>query len=156
MAQSSRGRIGQLIAGLADADRMDEAKEALRALIEAVELVPVSAEEAEDDKPGLAIHLRGMLASLLRLACGLLSSDRPPERKKPRVARGMGTQTLRNLSATISKALIMLRARATAPSPALSCARAEFSTGCCGKRACPNPDSAAFIYAKQRNNRQRA
>ncbi|MPM02427.1 hypothetical protein SDC9_48676 [bioreactor metagenome] len=97
MAQSYRGRIGQLIAGLADADRMDEAKEALRALIEAVELVPVSADEAEDGKPGLAIHLRGTLASLLRLACGLLSSDRPPERKKPRVARGMGTQTLRNL-----------------------------------------------------------
>lgn len=88
MAQSYRGRIGQLIAGLADADRMDE---------------------AEDDKPGLAIHLRGMLASLLRLACGLLSSDRPPERKKLGMRRGMATQTLRNLSATISKALIMLR-----------------------------------------------
>lgn len=43
MATSYRIRIGQLIAGLSDAERMDEAKEALRALIEKVELVPVSA-----------------------------------------------------------------------------------------------------------------
>ena len=39
--------------------------------------MPVSAEEAGNDKPednskpGLAIHLHGALASLLRLACGL-------------------------------------------------------------------------------------
>lgn len=46
-------------------------KEALRALIEQVELVPVSAEESETGKPRLAIHLHGALASLLRLACGL-------------------------------------------------------------------------------------
>ena len=50
---------------------MDEAKEALRALMEKVELVPVPAEEIETGKPGLAIHLHGALASLLRLACGL-------------------------------------------------------------------------------------
>ena len=71
MAKTYRARIGQLIAGLSEAERMDEAKEALRALIEKVELVPVSAEESETGKPGLAIHLHGTLASLLRLACGL-------------------------------------------------------------------------------------
>ncbi|RWR24689.1 recombinase family protein, partial [Sinirhodobacter populi] len=93
MAQTYRARIGQLIHGLADAERMDEAKEALRALIEKVELVPVSTEEAEilkpgdsskpensgkpggGNKPGLAIHLHGALASLLRLACGLPVHD---------------------------------------------------------------------------------
>ncbi len=71
MAQTYRARIGQLIAGLAEAERMDEAKEGLRALIEKVELVPVSTEDAGGNKPGLAIHLHGALASLLRLACGL-------------------------------------------------------------------------------------
>ncbi|RBP86950.1 DNA invertase Pin-like site-specific DNA recombinase [Rhodobacter sp. 140A] len=71
MAKTYRERIGQLIAGLSQAERMDEAKEALRALIETVELVPLAAEESETDKPGLAIHLHGALASLLRLACGL-------------------------------------------------------------------------------------
>ena len=77
MARTYRARIGQLIIGLQDAERMDEAKEALRALIEKVELVPVSAEESAAGKPGdsskprLAIHLHGALASLLRLACGL-------------------------------------------------------------------------------------
>ena len=71
MAKTYRARIGQLIAGLSDSERMDEAKEALRALIEKVELVPVSVEESETGKPGLAIHLHGALASLLRLACGL-------------------------------------------------------------------------------------
>jgi len=51
MAKTYRARISQLIAGLSVAERMDEAKEALRALIEKVELVPVSAEEAEGAKP---------------------------------------------------------------------------------------------------------
>ena len=71
MAQTYRTRISQLIAGLSEAERMDEANEALRALIEKVELVPVSAEESASLRPGLAIHLHGALASLLRLACGL-------------------------------------------------------------------------------------
>ncbi len=70
MAQTYRARISQLIAGLSEAERMDEAKEALRALIEKVELVPFSTEESQTGKPGLAIHLHGALASLLRLACG--------------------------------------------------------------------------------------
>ncbi|WP_418024812.1 recombinase family protein [Paracoccus sp. TD-10] len=71
MAKTYRARIGALIAGLSEAERMDEAKEALRALIDKVELVPVPAEDSGDGKPGLAIHLHGALASLLRLACGL-------------------------------------------------------------------------------------
>ena len=83
MAKTYRSRISQLIAGLSEAERMDETKEALRALIEKVELVPVSTQEAEGGnptdrgkfdntgKPGLTIHLHGALASLLRLACGL-------------------------------------------------------------------------------------
>ena len=71
MAKAYRARIGALIAGLSEAERMDEAKEALRALIERVELVPVSAEDSETGKPGLTIHLHGALASLLRLALGL-------------------------------------------------------------------------------------
>lgn len=71
MATSYRGRISQLIAGLSDAEWMDEAKAALRALIERVELVPVSAEARETGRPGLAINLHSALASLLRLACGL-------------------------------------------------------------------------------------
>ena len=64
-----------VIRGLAEAERMDEAKEALWALVEKIELGPVAAGENPDgkpcDKPGLAIHLHGALASLLRLACGL-------------------------------------------------------------------------------------
>lgn len=71
MAKTCRARIGALIAGLSDAERMEEAKEALRALIETVELVPVPAEEAENGRPGLTIHLHGALASLLLLATGL-------------------------------------------------------------------------------------
>ena len=75
MATTYRARIGQLIAGLSENDRMEEAKEALRALVEKVELVPVPPEESgsgkSDGRPGLAIHLHGALASLLRLACGL-------------------------------------------------------------------------------------
>ena len=51
MAKTYRARIGQLIAGLSEAERMDEAKEALRALIDKVELVPISAEEVGNDEP---------------------------------------------------------------------------------------------------------
>lgn len=48
MARTHRTRIGQLIAGLSEAERMDVAKEALRALIKKIEMVPISADEAED------------------------------------------------------------------------------------------------------------
>lgn len=90
MARTYRARIGQLIAGLSEAERMDEAKEALRALIQKVELVPISAEESATGKPGLAIHLHGALASLLRLACGLpvheVVGSATQMQKAPRVA----------------------------------------------------------------------
>jgi site-specific DNA recombinase len=75
MAWTYRARIGQLIAGLSEAGQMDEAREALRGLIETPELVPVAADEGDTGKPGLAIHLHGALASLLRLACGLPVQD---------------------------------------------------------------------------------
>jgi site-specific DNA recombinase len=75
MAWTYRARIGQLIAGLSEAGQMDEAREALRGLIETLELVPVAADEGDTGRPGLAIHLHGALASLLRLACGLPVQD---------------------------------------------------------------------------------
>ena len=106
MAKTYRARISQFIAGLSEAERMDEAKKALRALIEKVELVPVSAEEVEDAKPAaagkldntgirsLAIHLHGALASLLRLACGLpvhkVADAVSQTQKAPRFAGRLG------------------------------------------------------------------
>ncbi|WCR18589.1 zinc ribbon domain-containing protein [Paracoccus alcaliphilus] len=96
MANTYRARIAQLIAGLSDAERMDEAKEALRALIEKVELVPVSAEESETGKPGLATHLHGGLASLLRLACGLpVHEVVEAAAQMQKTPRGMEGQTVR-------------------------------------------------------------
>ncbi len=71
MADVWRERIGVLIRGLREPDSAGEAKEALRALIDRIVLVPVSAEDSGDGRPGLSIHLHGALASLLRLACGL-------------------------------------------------------------------------------------
>jgi site-specific DNA recombinase len=62
-----RARVSQLIRGLGEADQHEEAKEALRALVEKIELVP---EEDADGKPALAIHLHGALAGLLNLATG--------------------------------------------------------------------------------------
>ena len=71
MAKTYRERVGRLIRGLADAEGMEEAKEALRALVDRIVLMPVPAGETEDGKPHLAIDLHGALASLLRLATGL-------------------------------------------------------------------------------------
>lgn len=68
MSQAYRARVSQLIRGLGDPHQHEEAKEALRALVEKIELVPV---QDADGKPALSIHLHGALASLLRLACGL-------------------------------------------------------------------------------------
>jgi site-specific DNA recombinase len=64
-AKTYRARVGQLIRGRSDARRQEEAKEALRALVEEIVLVPV---ETEDGGTRLAIDLHGALASLLRLA----------------------------------------------------------------------------------------
>ena len=92
MAKTYNARIGQLIVGLGDAERMDEAKEALRALIEKVELVQASAEGVGYSKPGLAIHLHGASASLLHLACGLpvhAVVGAAGQTQKPRKRRGV-------------------------------------------------------------------
>ncbi|RJL05530.1 recombinase family protein [Paracoccus aestuarii] len=64
MAKTYRDRVGQLIRGLSDAEGQEEAKEALRALVEKIVLTP------GPDGEGLAIDLHGALASLLRLAIG--------------------------------------------------------------------------------------
>lgn len=64
MAKTYRDRVGQLIRGLTDAEDMEEAKEALRALVDKIVLTP------DPDGDGLLIDLHGALASLLRLATG--------------------------------------------------------------------------------------
>ncbi|PJF08402.1 recombinase family protein, partial [Pseudorhodobacter sp. MZDSW-24AT] len=97
MAKTYRDRIGQLIAGLSEAEQMDKAKEALRALIEKLDLVPVTAEESETGKPDLAIYLHGALASLLRLACGLpvheVIDASTQTQKAPRVTGRLGSNS---------------------------------------------------------------
>ncbi|MEF9602482.1 recombinase family protein [Paracoccus sp. PXZ] len=67
MAKIYRDRVGQLIRGLSEAEGQEEAKEALRALVENIVLVPV---ETEEDGTRQAIDLHGALASLLHLATG--------------------------------------------------------------------------------------
>ncbi|SEO20253.1 hypothetical protein SAMN04489859_104427 [Paracoccus alcaliphilus] len=64
MAKTYRDRIGQLIRGMSHAGEIDEAKEALRALVEMIVLSP------KPDGEGLVIDLHGALAGLLRLATG--------------------------------------------------------------------------------------
>jgi DNA invertase Pin-like site-specific DNA recombinase len=68
MAQTYRERVARLILSLGDGDAMEEAKEALRGLIEKIVLTPVAGTDGADG--GLAIDLHGALASLLRLATG--------------------------------------------------------------------------------------
>ena len=70
MAQTYRTRVGQLIRGLTQAEGMEEAREALRSLVDKIVLMPMPAEDSEDGRPRLAIDLHGALASLLRLATG--------------------------------------------------------------------------------------
>ena len=64
MSETYRDRVAALIRGLGEVNGMEEAREALRALVEKILLTPMS------DGGGLAIDLRGALASLLRLATG--------------------------------------------------------------------------------------
>ena len=64
MAKTYRDRIGQLIRGMSHAGEVDEAKEALRALVDKIVLSP------KPDGDGLMIDLHGALAGLLRLATG--------------------------------------------------------------------------------------
>ncbi|PKQ10438.1 MAG: resolvase [Alphaproteobacteria bacterium HGW-Alphaproteobacteria-1] len=68
MARTYRDRIGTLIQSLNEPDQMEPAKEALRGLIDKIELQPVTGPEG---KPMLAVDLHGALAGLLRLAVGL-------------------------------------------------------------------------------------
>nr|WP_255453756.1 zinc ribbon domain-containing protein [Paracoccus sp. S-4012] len=67
MAQSYRDRIADLIAGLADAERMDEAKEALRALVEHRADAGRGRRESEHRPRGRA---RGTAAAGDRSTCG--------------------------------------------------------------------------------------
>ena len=64
MAEAYRERVSRLIRSLGSAEGMEEAKEALRALVERIVLTPA----AEGD--GLDLTLEGDLAGLLRLAAG--------------------------------------------------------------------------------------
>ncbi|ARU01821.1 recombinase family protein [Yoonia vestfoldensis] len=64
MSQTYRERVAALIRGLAESEGMEEAREALRGLIEKVVLVP------REEGSGLTIQLHGALASLLMLATG--------------------------------------------------------------------------------------
>ena len=65
MSETYRERITALIRGLGEGDAMEEAREALRGLIDKIVLIP-----AEGEDGCLAIDLHGALASLLRLATG--------------------------------------------------------------------------------------
>lgn len=67
MARSYRERVGFLVRGLTDPEGMNEAKEALRGLIEKIVLVPVATPEGGTT---LGIDVHGALAGLLRLATG--------------------------------------------------------------------------------------
>lgn len=67
MAKIYRQRVGQLIRGLSEAEGAEEAKEALRALVEKIVLVPVA---DQDGGSKLAIDVQGALAGLLCLATG--------------------------------------------------------------------------------------
>jgi len=64
MSQTYRERVAALIRGLAESEGMEEAREALRGLIEKVVLIP------REEGSGLTIQLHGALASLLMLATG--------------------------------------------------------------------------------------
>ena len=65
MSETYRERVAALIRGLGEGDAMEEAREALRGLIDKIVLIPADGEDG-----GLAIDLHGALASLLRLATG--------------------------------------------------------------------------------------
>ena len=62
MSETYRERVTALIRGLAESEGMEEAKEAIRGLIEKIVLTPRA------DGPGLTVDLHGALASLLLLA----------------------------------------------------------------------------------------
>ena len=77
MADTYRERIRELIDGLSEPKRQDAAKDAIRALIDRVTLLP--APEGHDD--GLVVDLEGALAQILALSLNA---------KKPSTAGGTG------------------------------------------------------------------
>ncbi|WP_322893366.1 recombinase family protein [Yoonia sp. 67] len=64
MSETYRERVAALIRGLGESEGMEEAREAIRGLIEKIVLTPRA------DAPSLTIDLYGALASLLMLATG--------------------------------------------------------------------------------------
>jgi site-specific DNA recombinase len=64
MSETYRERVAALIRGLAESEGMEEAREAIRGLIEKIVLTPRA------DGTGLTVDLHGALASLLLLAMG--------------------------------------------------------------------------------------
>ena len=90
MARTYRSRVAALIRGLGDAEGMEEAKEAVRALVDRIVLTP-----AEDGGP-LTIDLQGAIAALLRLATGrpLLEVARTANTKK---VSGVSHEALENI-----------------------------------------------------------
>ena len=64
MSETYRERVAALIRGLAESEGMEEAREAIRGLIEKIVLTPRA------DGTGLTVDLHGALASLLLLATG--------------------------------------------------------------------------------------
>ncbi|UWQ32172.1 hypothetical protein K3555_16620 [Leisingera sp. M527] len=76
MAEAYRERVSRLITTLGSTESMEEAKEALRALVERIVLTPAT------EGTGLDLTLEGDLAGLLRLAAG---AGGPNTKKAPGV-----------------------------------------------------------------------
>ncbi len=91
MALTYRDRVGALIRGLGDAAGMEEAKEALRALVDRIVLTPAAEGE------GLTIELHGALAGLLRLATGAEALTPPTTAGTPEGDRLEGIDSLGEL-----------------------------------------------------------
>ncbi|MFW8636019.1 recombinase family protein [Cribrihabitans pelagius] len=70
MAEAYRERVSRLIKSLGTAEGMEDAKEALRALVERIVLTPAA------EGSGLDLTLEGDLAGLLRLAAGAEGANR--------------------------------------------------------------------------------
>ncbi|MBY6058726.1 hypothetical protein [Leisingera daeponensis] len=69
MAEACRERVSRLIKGLGSTEGMEDAKEALRALVERIVLAPAA------EGYGLDLTLEGDLAGLLRRAVGAEGPD---------------------------------------------------------------------------------
>ena len=82
MSETYRERVTALIRGLAESEGMEEAKEAIRGLIEKIVLTPRA------DGPGLTVDLHGALASLL-----LLATDAPTNQVARMASKGPNAKT---------------------------------------------------------------